>query len=69
MKSSLTCIGNTLNYEKFQSYISEMLQKREAKLLEKRQLTMDVDGRVAKIINSSQMVTGNHKLVIVGFSQ
>ena len=49
-------IENYLDTQKFQSYVKEELAKREQLILQKQQLTMDVDADFAKSLNDSQMV-------------
>ena len=51
-------LGNTLDYEGFQTMIKTVLKRRESQMLKKHNLTINVDSRMADIINSSQMVAG-----------
>ena len=51
-------IENSLDTQKFQSYVKEELAKREQLILQKLHLTMDVDADFAKSFNDSQMVSG-----------
>ena len=50
------CIGNTLNTEIFQNKIKEVLKLREDHILNKKNLAIDIDSRLAKAFESSQMV-------------
>ena len=51
-------LGNTLCNEEFQAMIKTVLKRREGHMLKKHNLIINVDSRMANIINSSQMVAG-----------
>ena len=51
-------LGNTLDHEGFQTMIKTVLKRRESQMLKKHNLTINVNSRMADIINSSQMVAG-----------
>ena len=53
-------IGNSLNKLRFQKLVKDKLEEREAYMLKKRNLIMEVDKDFAEIFNSSSMVSGNH---------
>ena len=51
-------LGNTLCNEEFQAMIKTVLKRRVGHMLKKHNLIINVDSRMASIINSSQMVAG-----------
>ena len=62
-----TCLGNTLNYEKFQETIREVLTLREDKLL-KKYMVIDIDSRFASILKNFTIVSGIKIVVIILYS-
>ena len=55
---SLIFLGNTLNYEKFQQMIHDVLSLREDRLLKKKHMVIDIDPKFAFILKNSSMVSG-----------
>ena len=61
-------LGNTLCNEKFQALIKTFL-RREIHMPKKHNFIINIDSRIANIINSSQMVAGSfvHCISIIAF--
>ena len=51
-------LGNSLQGDKFQRLVKQQFKLREAHLLTKRNLAVDVTPYFADVLNSSQMVSG-----------
>ena len=56
--------SNTLDNMEFQAIVKSVLKKRESQMLEKRNLTINIDSRMVDIIRSLQMVAGKHTQLI-----
>ena len=54
--------GNSLNYSGYQDLIKSVLKEREDMMLKKRNLSINIDSRIAEIFKSSKMVASILKL-------
>ena len=55
-------ISNSLNYDWFQDLIKSVLKERENMMIKKRNLSINIDLRIAEIFKSSTIVAGKLKL-------
>lgn len=46
------------------NFVTMKLKKRENEMLKKKNMTIDIDSRVADLLTSSQMISGNHNCTI-----
>ena len=53
----ITKLWNSLEYELFQNFIKEKLEKREKSILKRKNLTIDVNQSIAKFLKGSQMAS------------
>ena len=51
-------IGNSIDTEGFQEYVSSKLGEREKRILEKQHFTIDIKSDIADVLSRSQMVSG-----------
>ena len=61
----ISFIGNSIDTEGFQEYVSSKLCEREKRILEKQHFTMDVDGDIANVFSKSQMVSGLLQILLI----
>lgn len=52
-----------MDREKFQGKISQLLEERETDILLKKNLTVDIDPKIAQLLESSNMVSGKNKVI------
>ena len=50
-------VGNSLNYEGFRQKVKEVLAEREEKILNKYNLSINIDPRIASIFKLSSMIS------------